>query len=73
MKFWVNLERHEWIIDLGFISNVDNYDSPKDATTCNHLELQAASIKDVVTMNILDNIVEKNFELIYTTTLLCPE
>lgn len=63
IKLCVNSEWLESFIDLEFILNADSYDSLEGVTLRNYLDSKASSVKDVVTIDMLDNIVEKNLRI----------
>lgn len=63
IKFCVNSEWLESLIDLNFIKKVTSYDNQTNDQLRKYLESEAEFLKDVVTMDMLDKIVEQSISI----------
>lgn len=59
VKFWYNVEWIESLIALGFIV-VTNYDELDDKTLRTYIDRESEESKDVLNMNVLDDIINKH-------------
>lgn len=63
LKFCVDAEWLESMIELDFIEDVDSYDGLSDGILRAYLEKKAETAKDVITMSVLDEIVRKDLRM----------